>query len=132
MLKQWKLPALAALIAFLGLCTEILLVYIEQKIYGVDISHFVDNQYIVDLHSSENNLDDDINIRNVMFKMHVRDSEKIESVTINGNNVKFYNHDHHKEAVPFNSTAFALDSKTMNFKFKQDIRKEYQIIIKVK
>lgn len=46
MLKQWKLPALAALIAFLGLCTEILLVYIEQKIYGVDISHFVDNQYI--------------------------------------------------------------------------------------
>lgn len=93
---------------------------------------FVDNQYIVDLHSSENNLDDDINIRNVMFKMHVRDSEKIESVTINGNNVKFYNHDHHKEAVPFNSTAFALDSKTMNFKFKQDIRKEYQIIIKVK
>ena len=93
---------------------------------------FKDNTYIVKLEKSNNNLDDDLTYRNVRFKMHVFDGEKIENVFINDEPAKYINHHHKKDALPFNATGFSVDSKTLTFKFRQDIRKDYIIKIKIK
>ena len=90
---------------------------------------FKDNCYTVTLKKSENNLDDRLDARNVLFKMHVRDREKVMRVTINDENVRFKRHDHNRKALPFTAGEWARDSKTMCFKFRQDIKKEYVIKI---
>jgi len=90
---------------------------------------FKEKEYQVTLFASKGKIDDGLTIRNAVFKMHVRDGEKIKEILINGEPVKFYNHDHNKKALPFNTTQFACDSKTTAFKFRQDIKKDY--IIKI-
>jgi len=64
--------------------------------------------------------------------MHVRDKEKVYKVTINDDPVRFKRHDHNKKIYPFSSSEWARDSKTMTFKFRQDIKKNYYIKIFVK
>ena len=96
------------------------------------MSEFRGDHYLITLYKSENNLDDRLDARNVMFKMHVRDKEKVYKVTINDDPVRFKRHDHNKKIYPFSSSEWARDSKTMTFKFRQDIKKNYYIKIFVK
>ena len=93
---------------------------------------FKGDHYLVSLYKSENNLDDDLTIRNVLFKMHVKDKEKVTKVTINDEDVRFKRHDHNKKIYPFSNNEFSRDSKTCCFKFKQKIDKDYFIKIYVK
>lgn len=90
-------------------------------------THFEDNKYIVELKRSEKLLDDDVRFRNVIFKAHIRDNETIENILINGEPVRFKRHDHNKKALPFLDNEFARDSKTLAFKFKQNIQENYII-----
>ena len=92
---------------------------------------FVDDHYEINLYKSENNLDDRLDARNAIFKMHVRDLEKVIKVEINDQVVRFKRHDHDKKVYPFNATEWSRDSKTMCFKFRQDIKKDYRIKIYV-
>ena len=93
---------------------------------------FKGDHYLVSLYKSENNLDDDLTVRNVLFKMHVKDKEKVTKVTINDEDVRFKRHDHNKKIYPFSNNEFSKDSKTCCFKFKQKIDKDYIIKIYVK
>lgn len=93
------------------------------------VTRFIDGHYEVRLFKSENNLDDRMDARNVMFKMHVRDLEKVTKVTINDVDVRFKRHDHDKKRYPFNASEWARDSKTTCFKFRQELKKEYLIKI---
>lgn len=88
---------------------------------------FIDDHYEVVLYKSENNLDDHLDIRNVLFKMHVRDLEKVIKVEINDTPISFKRHDHNSKVYPFNTTEWSKDSKTCCFKFRQDIKKDYII-----
>ena len=90
---------------------------------------FVDDHYEINLFRSENNLDDRLDGRNVIFKMHVRDLEKVVKVEINDVPVRFKRHDHNKNYHPFNGSEWSKDSKTTCFKFRQDIKKDYKIKI---
>lgn len=92
---------------------------------------FKDDHYLVTLYKSENNLDDRLDIRNVLFKMHVRDAEKVTKVTINDDLVRIKRHDHNKKMEPFTVKEWSRDSKTCCFKFRQDIKKNYYIKIYV-
>ena len=93
---------------------------------------FKDDHYLVTLFKSENNLGDINEIRNAVFKMHVRDGEKVTKVLINDEEVKFKRHDHNNAVYPFSSSEFSRDSKTCCFKFKQKIKDNYSIKIFVK
>jgi len=104
--------------------------------YKVDIyrknpytAKFVDDHYEVNLYQSDNNLGDGLETRNVIFKMHVRDNEKVVGVEINDQPVRFKRHDHSKKYYPFNATEWSRDSKTCCFKFRQEIKKDYKIKI---
>ena len=77
-------------------------------------------------------LDDDLKIREVFFKAHIRDNETIDKVLINGEPVKFKRHDHAKKAIPFLDPKFARDSKTLTFKFRHIIKEDYKIELFVK
>lgn len=90
---------------------------------------FKDNYYQISLFKSENNLDDNMDIRNALFKMHVRDKEKVIRVTINDEDVRFKRHDHNQNIYPFSHSEWSRDSKTLVFNFKQNIKKDY--IIKI-
>lgn len=90
---------------------------------------FKDNYYQVTLNASKDNLDVRLDARNVLFKMHVRDKEKVIGVTINDVSVRFKRHDHNKKIMPFSSSEWSRDSKTMCFKFRQETKKKY--IIKI-
>lgn len=90
-------------------------------------TYFENNKYVIELHKSEKILDDDIRFRNVIFKAHIRDNETIDKVLINGEPVKFKRHDHNKKALPFLDNEFARDSKTLTFKFRQNIQENYYI-----
>ena len=92
---------------------------------------FKGDHYLVSLFKSENNLDDTLETRNVLFKMHVRDGEKVTKVLINDEDVKFKRHDHNYKTYPFSSNEFSRDSKTCCFKFKQKIKEDYFIKIYV-
>ena len=92
---------------------------------------FKDNYYQVTLFPSKDNLDERLDARNAMFKMHVKDKEKVTSVTINDTPVRFKRHDHNKKVMPFNSGEWSRDSKTMCFKFRQETKKKYIIRIYV-
>ena len=61
--------------------------------------------------------------------MHVRDAEKVIKVEINGQVIRFKRHDHDNKKYPFNGTEWSKDSKTMCFKFRQEIKKDYLIKI---
>lgn len=93
---------------------------------------FKDDHYLVTLFKSENNLGDINEIRNAVFKMHVRDGEKVTKVLINDEEIKFKRHDHNNAVYPFSSSEFSRDSKTCCFKFKQKIKDNYSIKIFVK
>ena len=92
---------------------------------------FVEDHYEVYFPASENNLDDRLTVRNVLFKMHVRDLEKVVKVVINDTEVRFKRHDHNKSYYPFSSAEWSRDSKTCTFKFRQEIKEEYKIKIYV-
>lgn len=93
---------------------------------------FKGDHYLVSLFKSENNLDDVMEIRNAIFKMHVRDGEKVTKILINDEEIKFKRHDHNNMIYPFSSTEFSRDSKTCCFKFKQKIKEDYFIKIFIK
>jgi len=88
---------------------------------------FKDDRYIVTLDGNEKLLDDGIRVRNVIFKVHVRDNETIDQVLINGEPIKFKRHDHARRVVPFLDNEFAKDSKTLAFKFRQNLKDNYKI-----
>ena len=90
---------------------------------------FVDDYYEINLYKSENNLDDRLDGRNVIFKMHVRDAEKVTRVEINDQVARLKRHDHNKKYYPFSGSEWSRDSKTACFKFRQDIKKDYKIKI---
>lgn len=94
-------------------------------------SEYKDNYYQVTFYPSEDNLDEKLDARNAMFKMHVRDKEKVTRVTINDVDVRFKRHDHNKKIMPFSSSEWARDSKTMCFKFRQETKKKYVVKIYV-
>lgn len=93
---------------------------------------YKDNYYLITLFKSEEGLFDQTEFRNALFKMHVRDKERIAQVLVDDQPVKFRGHDHSKKVYPFSNNEFASDSKTIAFKFRQDIRKDLQIKIFVK
>ena len=107
--------------------------------YRVDVNRisrykleFKDDYYEVTLFKSEDRLCDQTEFRNCLFKMHVRDKERIAKVLVDDELVKFRGHDHNKKTYPFSNNEFASDSKTIAFKFRQDIRKDTVIKIFVK
>lgn len=93
---------------------------------------FKDDYYQVTLFKSEDGLCDQTEFRAALFKMHVRDKERIAKVLVDDEEVKFRGHDHNKKTYPFSNNEFASDSKTIAFKFRQDIRKDTVIKIFVK
>jgi len=90
-------------------------------------TNFENGKYVIKLDKSENLVDDNIKTRNVIFKAHIRDMETIDKVIINGEPVKFKRHDHNKKVMPFLDNEFAKDSKTLTFKFKQNLTENYVI-----
>ena len=90
-------------------------------------TEFIDNSYVLTLLPSKNNLDDNIKTRNALVKLHVRDGDYVESVSINDEPIRFKRHDHRRKEVPFSNTEFSKDSKTVALKFKQDIKEKYVI-----
>ena len=107
--------------------------------YRVDVNRisrykleFKDDYYEVTFFKSEDRLCDQTEFRNCLFKMHVRDKERIAKVLVDDELVKFRGHDHNKKTYPFSNNEFASDSKTIAFKFRQDIRKDTVIKIFVK
>ena len=90
---------------------------------------FVDDHYEINLYKSENNLDDRLEARNALFKMHVRDLEKVIRVEINDTPIRFKRHDHNSHYYPFSASEWSRDSKTCCFKFRQEIKKDYKIKI---
>ena len=97
-------------------------------------TYFKEDRYVVELIGSGKLLEDEVKVREIFFKAHIRDNETIEKVLINGEPVKFRRHDHARKAVPFLDPKFARDSKTVSFKFRQAIKDDYKIelILKVK
>lgn len=95
-------------------------------------TYFKDNKYIIELKKTNKILDDDIKFRNVIFKAHIRDNETIDKVLINGEEIKFRRHDHNKNSLPFVDNEFSKDSKTLTFKFRQNIFENYIIELKIR
>lgn len=95
-------------------------------------THFENNRYIIEFKGNDKVLEDEVKVREVFFKAHIRDNETIEKVLVNGESVKFKRHDHNKKAVPFLDSKFARDSKTLTFKFKHVIKDDYKIELIVK
>ncbi len=95
-------------------------------------THFEKDRYIVELKGNSKLLDDELKVRDVFFKAHIRDNETIGKVLINGSPVPFKRHDHAKKAVPFLDVKFARDSKTLSFKFRHVIKDDYKIELIVK
>ena len=93
---------------------------------------FINDHYEVTLYKSEEGLFDQTEFRNALFKMHVRDKERIAQVLIDNEPVRFRGHDHNGKTYPFSNNEFASDSKTIAFKFRQDIRKDTVIKIYIK
>ena len=90
-------------------------------------TYFKDGRYIIEFKGNSKLLEDELKIREVFFKAHIRDNETIDKVLINGEPVKFKRHDHAKKAVPFLDAKFARDSKTLTFKFRHVIKEDYKI-----
>ena len=95
-------------------------------------THFENNRYIVEFKGNDKLLDDELKVREVFFKAHIRDNETIEKVLINSSPVPFKRHDHSKKAVPFLDPKFSRDSKTLSFKFRHVIKDDYKIELVVK
>ena len=95
-------------------------------------THFENDRYIIELKGNSKLLEDEVKVRDVFFKAHIRDNETIEKVLINGEPVKFRRHDHNRKAVPFLDPKFARDSKTLSFKFRHVIKDDYKIELVVK
>ena len=95
-------------------------------------THFENGRYIIELKGNPKLLDDELKVRDVFFKAHIRDNETIEKVLINGTPVSFRRHDHARKAVPFLDPKFARDSKTLSFKFRHVIKDDYKIELIVK
>ena len=95
-------------------------------------THFENDRYIVELKGNGKLLEDEVKVREVFFKAHIRDNETIEKVLVNGESVKFRRHDHARKAVPFLDPKFAKDSKTLSFKFRHLIKDDYKIELIVK
>ena len=97
-------------------------------------TYFKEDRYVVELIGNSKLLEDEVKVREIFFKAHIRDNETIEKVLINGEQIKFRRHDHARKAVPFLDPKFARDSKTVSFKFRQVIKDNYKIelILKVK
>ena len=95
-------------------------------------THFENDRYIVEFKGNDKMLEDDLKVREVFFKAHIRDNETIAKVLINGEPVKFRRHDHNKQAFPFLDAKFARDSKTLSFKFRHVIKDDYKIELIVK
>lgn len=90
-------------------------------------THYEDGKYIIYLYGNDKLIDDNIRVRNVIFKAHIRDGETIEKVLINGEQIRFKRHDHSRKAKPFIDNEFSRDSKTVTFKFRQNIKDNYVI-----
>lgn len=95
-------------------------------------THFENDRYIIELKGNDKILEDEVKVREVFFKAHIRDNETIEKVLINGEPIKFRRHDHARKAVPFLDPKFARDSKTLSFKFRHVIKDDYKIELVVK
>ena len=95
-------------------------------------TYFKDDRYIVEFKGNSKLLDDELKVREVFFKAHIRDNETIEKVLINGEPIKFRRHDHARKAVPFLDPKFARDSKTLSFKFRHVIKDNYKIELIIK
>ena len=95
-------------------------------------TYFKEDRYVVELVGNKKLLEDEVKVREIFFKAHIRDNETIEKVLINGEPVKFRRHDHAKKAVPFLDPKFARDSKTVSFKFRQVIKDNYKIELVLK
>jgi len=95
-------------------------------------TYFKDDMYVIKLAHCDNILDDSIKARNVIFKAHIRDNETIEKVLLNNEEIRFKRHDHNKKAFPFIDNEFARDSKTLTFKFRQNIKEDYEIKLIIK
>ena len=95
-------------------------------------TYFKDNRYVVELKGNQKLLEDELKVRDVYFKAHVRDNETIDKVLINGEPIKFKRHDHSRKAIPFLDAKFARDSKTLTFRFKHVIKDDYKIELFVK
>lgn len=95
-------------------------------------THFEGDRYIIELKGNSKVLEDEVKVREVFFKAHIRDNETIEKVLVNGEPVKFRRHDHARKAIPFLDPKFARDSKTLSFKFRHVIKDDYKIELIVK
>lgn len=95
-------------------------------------TYFKDNRYVVELKGNPKLLEDELKVREVFFKAHIRDNETIDKVLINGEPIKFKRHDHSRKAIPFLDAKFARDSKTLSFRFKHVIKDDYKIELFVK
>ena len=95
-------------------------------------THFENGRYIIEFKGNDKLLDDELKVREVFFKAHIRDNETIEKVLVNGVSVQFKRHDHNKKATPFLDSKFARDSKTLSFKFRHVIKDDYKIELVVK
>ena len=95
-------------------------------------THFENGRYIIEFKGNDKLLDDELKVREVFFKAHIRDNETIEKVLVNGVSVPFKRHDHNKKATPFLDSKFARDSKTLSFKFRHVIKDDYKIELVVK
>ena len=95
-------------------------------------TYFENGRYIVEFKGNPKLLEDELKVREVFFKAHIRDNETIAKVLINGEPVKFRRHDHAKKAIPFLDPKFARDSKTLSFKFRHVIKDNYKIELIVK
>ena len=95
-------------------------------------TYFKEDRYIVELIGSNKLLEDEVKVREIFFKAHIRDNEIVDKVLINGEPIKFRRHDHSKKAVPFLDAKFARDSKTVSFKFRQVIKDDYKIELVLK
>ena len=95
---------------------------------------FVDGHYEIYLPKSEGELGDGIDARFALFKMHVRDKEKVVQILVDGNPVRFARHHHKKGEVPFSASEWSSDSKTAAFKFRHDLKKDtlIQIFVETK
>ena len=95
-------------------------------------TYFKDDRYIIEFKGNPKLLDDELKVREVFFKAHIRDNETIEKVLINGEPIRFKRHDHARKAVPFLDPKFARDSKTVSFKFRHVIKDNYKIELVIK
>ena len=95
-------------------------------------THFENGRYIIELKGNSKLLEDELKVREVFFKAHIRDNETIEKVLVNGQAIKFKRHDHNRKAIPFLDAKFARDSKTLTFKFKHIIKDNYKIELVVR